>query len=44
MLWELLKGMALTGRFLFGRKINNQYPEERTPQTNPFRWVHALSR
>ena len=28
MLWELLKGMALTGRYFFARKITVQYPEE----------------
>ena len=37
MLWELLKGMALTGRYFFARKITIQYPEERTPQSNRFR-------
>ena len=37
MLWELLKGMALTGRYFFARKITIQYPEERTPQSPRFR-------
>jgi NADH-quinone oxidoreductase subunit I len=27
LLVELLKGMALTGRYLFARKITVQYPE-----------------
>ena len=44
MLWELLKGMALTGRYFFARKITIQYPEERTPQSNRFRGLHALRR
>ncbi|MEZ0288144.1 MAG: NADH-quinone oxidoreductase subunit I, partial [Methylophilus sp.] len=33
MLWEMLKGMALTGRYFFAKKITIQYPEERTPQS-----------
>jgi NADH-quinone oxidoreductase subunit I len=44
MLWELLKGMALTGRYFFARKITIQYPEERTPQSPRFRGLHALRR
>jgi NADH-quinone oxidoreductase subunit I len=43
-LWELLKGMRLTGRRLFTRKITVQYPEEKTPQSNRFRGLHALRR
>ncbi len=41
-LLELLKGMRLTGRRLFSRKITVQYPEEKTPQSN--RGLHALRR
>ena len=44
MLIELLKGMLLTGRYFFARKITVQYPEERTPQSNRFRGLHALRR
>lgn len=44
MLWELLKGMRLTGRYFFSRKITIQYPEEKTPQSNRFRGLHALRR
>jgi NADH-quinone oxidoreductase subunit I len=44
MLWELLKGMAVTGRYFFARKITIQYPEERTPQSPRFRGLHALRR
>ena len=44
MLGELLKGMALTGRHLFERKITVQFPEEKTPQSPRFRGLHALRR
>src|ERR1700740_1148586 len=44
LLFELLKGMALTGRHLFARKITVQFPEERTPQSPRFRGLHALRR
>jgi NADH-quinone oxidoreductase subunit I len=44
MLIELLKGMALTGRYFFAPKITVQYPEENTPQSNRFRGLHALRR
>ncbi len=43
-LWELLKGMRLTGRYLFARKITVQFPEEKTPQSPRFRGLHALRR
>ena len=41
---ELLKGLSVTGRHLFARKITVQYPEERTPQGFRFRGLHALRR
>ncbi|MBK7662092.1 MAG: NADH-quinone oxidoreductase subunit NuoI [Sterolibacteriaceae bacterium] len=44
MLRELVKGLALTGRHMFQRKITIQYPEETTPQSNRFRGLHALRR
>ncbi len=44
MLVELLKGMALTGRYFVAPKITVQYPEEVTPQSNRFRGLHALRR
>ena len=44
MLWELLLGMRLTGRYLFSKKITVQFPEERTPQSPRFRGLHALRR
>lgn len=43
-LLELLKGMRLTGRYLFSRKVTLQYPEEKTPLSNRFRGLHALRR
>lgn len=44
MLKELFKGLALTGRYLFSRKITIQFPEEKTPQSPRFRGLHALRR
>ena len=44
LLKELLKGMAVTGRYLFARKITVRYPEEKTPQSPRFRGLHALRR
>ena len=41
---ELFKGMAVTGRYMFARKITVQYPDEKTPQSNRFRGLHALRR
>jgi NADH-quinone oxidoreductase subunit I len=43
-LWELLKGMNVTGRYLFKRKVTVQYPEEKTPMSPRFRGLHALRR
>lgn len=44
LLWELLKGLKLTGRHLFSRKITIQYPEEKTPHSVRQRGLHALRR
>ena len=44
MLVELLKGMALTGRYALARKVTIQYPEEKTPLSPRFRGLHALRR
>jgi len=44
MLTELLKGLRLTGRHLFSRKITVMYPEEKTPASPRFRGLHALRR
>jgi NADH-quinone oxidoreductase subunit I len=37
LLAELVKGLAVTGRNLFARKVTVQYPEEKTPQSPRFR-------
>ena len=44
LLWDLLKGLHLTLRNLFRKKITIQYPEEKTPQSPRFRGLHALRR
>ncbi len=44
LLWELLMGLKLTGKYLFSKKITVQYPEERTPLSPRFRGLHALRR
>ncbi|MEO5693013.1 MAG: NADH-quinone oxidoreductase subunit NuoI [Usitatibacter sp.] len=44
MLTELVKGLALTGRNLFKRKVTVMYPEEKTPASPRFRGLHALRR
>jgi len=43
-LWELVKGLRVTGYRLFTHKFTVQYPEERTPQSPRFRGLHALRR
>ena len=44
LLRELFKGFALTGRYLFKRKITILYPEQKTPASPRFRGLHALRR
>ena len=44
LLFELVKGLMVTGRHLFARKITIQYPEEYTPMSPRFRGLHALRR
>lgn len=41
---ELRKGLGVTGRRLFNRKITIMYPEEKTPKSPRFRGLHALRR
>ena len=41
---ELFKGLSVTGRFFFGKKITVQYPEEETPISSRFRGMLALRR
>jgi NADH-quinone oxidoreductase subunit I len=43
-LFELLKGLMVTGRYLFSKKITVQYPEESVPRSPRFRGLHALRR
>ena len=43
-LFELFRGLFLTGKYFFSRKFTVQYPEEKTPQSNRFRGMHALRR
>ncbi|KPK37352.1 MAG: NADH dehydrogenase [Gammaproteobacteria bacterium SG8_47] len=43
-LLELFRGMSVTGRYLFRRKVTVQYPEEKTPLSPRFRGLHALRR
>jgi NADH-quinone oxidoreductase subunit I len=44
LLWELFKGLSVTGRFFFQRKVTIQYPEEETPISPRFRGMLALRR
>lgn len=43
-LFELFKGLSLTGRYMFKKKITLQYPEENAPTSPRFRGLHALRR
>lgn len=43
-LWELLKGMSLTGKYFVKGNNTIQYPEEKTPMSPRFRGLHALRR
>lgn len=43
-LTELFKGLAVTGKYFFKRKITVRYPEEKTPMSPRFRGHHALRR
>jgi NADH-quinone oxidoreductase subunit I len=44
MFLEMAKGMSVTLRYLFARKITVQYPEEKTPLSPRFRGLHAQRR
>ncbi|MDX8377262.1 MAG: NADH-quinone oxidoreductase subunit NuoI [Mariprofundales bacterium] len=44
LLWELVRGLMLTGSYFFKPKITVEYPEERTPLSPRFRGLHALRR
>jgi NADH-quinone oxidoreductase subunit I len=41
---ELARGLYVTWKQLFKKKITVQYPEEKTPQSPRFRGLHALRR
>jgi len=43
-LWELFKGLSVTGRYFFKRKFTLDYPRETAPQSPRFRGLHALRR
>ena len=43
-LFELLKGLSVTGSYFFKRKFTLQYPEEKAPVSPRFRGLHALRR
>ncbi len=44
LLWDLLKGLKLTGKYFFKKKITVQFPEEKTPLSPRFRGLLALRR
>ncbi len=43
-LWELLKGLKVTGRHFFKKKVTVQFPEESAPVSPRFRGLLALRR
>lgn len=43
-LWELFKGLGVTGRYFFRKKVTLQFPDEQTPVSPRFRGLHALRR
>jgi NADH-quinone oxidoreductase subunit I len=43
-LLELLRGLSVTGRYLFRKKFTVMYPEEKAPVSPRFRGLHALRR
>ena len=44
LLFELIKGLMLTGRYFFAPKNTVRFPEEKTPQSPRFRGLLALRR
>ena len=44
LLTELFKGLRLTGKYFFKRKVTLRYPMEKTPTSARFRGLHALRR
>lgn len=43
-LWELWKGLRLTGAYLFKSKQTIEFPDEKAPISPRFRGLHALRR
>ena len=43
-LFELLKGLSVTGTYFFQHKFTLQYPEQKAPVSPRFRGLHALRR
>ena len=43
-MWDLLKGLSVTLRYFFKRKVTVLYPEEQTPISPRFRGMLALRR
>lgn len=43
-LWELLKGLSVTGKHFFRKKVTIQFPEEALPLSPRFRGLLALRR
>lgn len=44
LLVDLLRGLLLTGKYFFKKKVTVQFPEEKTPISNRFRGMLALRR
>lgn len=44
LLVDLFRGLLLTGKYFFKKKITVQFPEEHTPTSNRFRGMLALRR
>ncbi len=44
MLIELVKGLTVTGKYFVKPKYTVRYPDEKIPQSNRFRGLHALRR
>lgn len=44
LLVDLFRGLLLTGRYFFKKKITVQFPEEKTPTSHRFRGMLALRR
>ena len=44
LLLDLIKGLMVTGRYFFARKITVQFPDEKTPISPRFRGLHAQRR